>query len=397
MSDIIATVQSQEIASEFIELYDLEYAPGLFAYFYPGGLDQSLPSPHEIKFRDRAGAIKTYEALPMEAESFSITADGAYNRPTITVANIESVFSAAIGDLVYEDLIGQRITRRTTLKKYLVGGAGDTGDNNAPVEFPKQVYIIDTIKSKNILSVKFELSAPFDVAGIQLPTRVIIGNACPFKYRGADDALALVNMRGGCNWKAKFIGLGNNQSLFVSKNNEYIVPRIHTATQPVWGSVGVETTAVVGKEYRYQVPSPYLTKITSTGARSIGIVATAYWQAVTATTDNPADNNSNWRRIRVYRAYSSGTEYIGYTDKRYNEYVTDSVGKLWQVKRNSVQGVTPVAGASWTEGDICNKDLPACKKRFHAKSDTGNPHVLITTDSNVSLPFGGYPGALQRR
>ena len=186
MSDIIATVQSQEIASEFIELYDLEYSTGNFAYFYPGGLDQSLPSPYEIKFRDSAGAIKTYEALPMEAESFSITADGAYNRPTITVANIESVFSAAIGDLVYEDLIGQRITRRTTLKKYLVGGAGDTGDNNAPVEFPKQVYIIDTIKSKNILSVTFELAAPFDVAGIQLPTRVIIGNACPFKYRGAD-------------------------------------------------------------------------------------------------------------------------------------------------------------------------------------------------------------------
>ncbi len=385
MSDIIATVQSQEIASEFIELYDLEYALNTFAYFYPGGLDDDLT---EIQFRDSAGAIKTYVALPMEAESFNITADGAYNRPSITVANIESVFSAAIGGFSYEDLIGQRITRRTTLKKYLVGEASDTGAGNAPVEFPKQVYVIDTIKSKNILSVKFELAAPFDVAGIQLPTRVIIGNACPFKYRGADSALARVNRRGGCNWKAKF--MDSSESLYVSKNNEYIVLRIDATTQPFWTS----GTAVVGKEYRYA--GPLLTKITSTGAKSVGNSSTSYWQAVTATSNNPADNNSNWRRIRVHSVYSSSTEYIGYTDKRYNEYVTYG-GKLWQVKRNSVTGVTPAEGASWTEGDVCNKDLPACKKRFHAKTDTGNPHVLIATDSSVSLPFGGYPGALQRR
>jgi len=393
MSDIIATVQSQEIASEFVELYDLEYSTGNFAYFYPGGLDDDLT---EIQFRDSAGAIKTYEALPMEAESFSITADGAYNRPSITVANIESVFSAAIGDLVYEDLIGQRITRRTTLKKYLVGEASDTGDNNAPVEFPKQVYIIDTIKSKNILSVTFELAAPFDVAGIQLPTRVIIGNACPFKYRGADTAVARVDRRGGCDWDAEFVK--DATALYVSKNDEYII-----GTSNITNWVNGSSTATQGDQYLTQ--NATLIQINSTGVRTSVTNVKEYWQALTnqavaGEAVAPADNNANWRRLRKFNGYTTQTEYKGYTDKRHNEYVK-SGNKLWQVKRNTIPSsntTVPIEGASWTEGDICSKSLTACKKRFHAlKGAVNEEYVLITTDSNISLPFGGFPGALQRR
>jgi lambda family phage minor tail protein L len=393
MSDIIATVQSQEIVSEFIELYDLEYTPGNFAYFYPGGLDDDLD---EIEFRNSAGAIKIYVALPMEAESFNITADGAYNRPSITVANIESVFSVAIGGLSYEDLIGQRITRRTTLKKYLVGEASDTGDGNAPVEFPKQVYIIDTIKSKNILSVTFELAAPFDVAGIQLPTRVIIGNACPFKYRGADTAVTRVNRRGGCDWDAEFVK--ESYSLYLSKNDEYV----HGGGS-VTNWVNGSSTATQGEQRLTQ--NAALTQITSTGTRSSVTNVKEYWQALTTqstagTAVAPADNNSNWRRFRRHAGYTTQTEYKGYTDKRHNEYVT-SGGKLWQVKRNTIPSsntTAPIEGAFWTEGDICSKSLTACKKRFHAlKGPVNGEYVKITTDSNISLPFGGFPGALQRR
>ena len=67
----------------------------------------------------------------------------------------------AIGGIDPEDLIGRRLTRRTTLQKYLVG---ESGDSTPPVEFPKAVYILDRLKNRNILMLTFELASPFDVA-----------------------------------------------------------------------------------------------------------------------------------------------------------------------------------------------------------------------------------------
>ena len=101
MSDIIKTVQLQDPGSELVVLYDLEYSSGSFAHFF-AGLDDDLT---ELQFRDSAGAVQTYEALPLEADGFDISSDGAYSRPEITVANIESVFKDAIGGLDFQDLI----------------------------------------------------------------------------------------------------------------------------------------------------------------------------------------------------------------------------------------------------------------------------------------------------
>ena len=56
------------------------------------------------------------------------------------------------------------------------------------------------IKDKTLVSITFELAAPFDLAGLMLPKRVIIGGACPWKYTGADQSRALTDIEGGCNW-----------------------------------------------------------------------------------------------------------------------------------------------------------------------------------------------------
>ncbi len=386
MSDLIKDVQKQTISSGYVFLYELEYASGSIARFC-AGVDDDLT---DVEFRDSSGNVVTYTALPVEMEGFDFASDGSYSRPTITIANIGSVFSDAIGGLDYQDLIGKRVTRRATLEKYLVGGTGDSGAGNPPVEFPKATYVIDRIASKTFLSITFELAAPFDLAGVKIPRRVIIGGSCPFKYRGAADDVTPINKRGGCNWSQNIIA-SSTSNVFMNKFDEYIVPiSIFSGMSNFSGSSSAGS---------YYITAEVQEQLNTTGKSTVTI--TAYWQALVATTDSPSDDlPAKWRRVRVFSPYSASTTYYGYTDSRYNNFVLKS-GKLWRVGKftqvgNSHDSV--VQGIHWTEGDVCGKGLKSCSLRFHAKahgSITGG--ISTSTNANYPLPFGGFPGVRQKR
>ena len=60
------------------------------------------------------------------------------------------------------------LRRTTTLRKYLKS-EGDT--NSPPIEYPRDIYYIDTIKSRSKVAVEFELRIPFDLQGVKLPGR----------------------------------------------------------------------------------------------------------------------------------------------------------------------------------------------------------------------------------
>lgn len=377
MSDIIQTVQKQDPGSELVILYDLEYADGSFAYFHPGLDDDSIT---EIQFRDSSGTARTYEALPISAEGFDISSDGAYSRPTLTVANISSVFSSAIGDIDYEKLVGQRVTRRMTLKKYLVGESEDSGAGNAPVEYPKTTYVIDRIKDKNIIQVTFELAAPFDLAGITLPRRRVIGGACPWRYKGANSSVSKEDKIGGCDWNP----VKGSDYVFLNKEDEYVVPSSLTFTT-------YAGSATAGNYYKTAVT---LTKINSDGTFA-SQSSFDYWQSVTGNATTPADGNTDWRRVRIYSTYSASTTYNGYRDTDYNEYVLYS-GELWQVKTitqtGSSHNSTPESGLYWARGDQCGKKLTSCSLRFHAQLGSGGA-IQIARNRTSALPFGGFPGS----
>ena len=93
-----------------------------------------------MQFREVGGTVRSYTAIPIRAEGFEINSDGAHSRPELTIGNIGSVLSGAIGNTPLEDLVGKRLTRRTTLRKYLADGSGDT---TPPIEYPKVIYILD--------------------------------------------------------------------------------------------------------------------------------------------------------------------------------------------------------------------------------------------------------------
>jgi len=388
MSDIIKTVQLQDPGSELVVLYDLEYSVGSFAHFF-AGLDDDLT---ELQFRDSAGAVQTYAALPLEADGFDISSDGAYSRPEITVANIESVFKDAIGGLDFQDLIGKRLTRRTTLKKYLVGESNDSGAGNPPVEFPKIVYIIDRLKAKSIISATFELAAPFDLAGISLPRRVIIGGACPWKYKGLNPPAGTFP-RGGCKWTSETLGGGivpAGEAVYLNEFDEYILPNTIT-----FSNIG---SSVAKGDYHQTVEN--ITRINSDGSTT-SFSAPRYWQALRDQASSPvlpSDYDSfYWRSVRVYTTETSGLIAYTYKESRHNTYVLSSQGILWRAKKYAVVGTHSfIEGAYWTAGDKCGKTVTSCASRFQAKKHATITNGIAVDRLPTNLPFGGFPGAKQR-
>lgn len=395
---IISDVQKQGIDSGVVSLYELDLGSTI-GYFSQSGLEQDLTT---IQFRDATSphTIRSYSPLPIQVEGFDVSSDGSYSRPTLRVANIENVFSSVAGTN-YEGLIGKRFTRRTTLKKYLVG---ESGDASPPVEFPKTTYIIDRVKSKNAVQVEFELSAPFDLAGVKLPRRVIVGGACPWKYTEAGskiyntDTNAYIartesQKEGGCNWRAdsKITINGTEYTTYMNANDEYILPSSITYNTYSSGS------SSAGSYYK---TTSALTEVKSNGTTAARNDF-SYWQCLTNTSDAPADGNTNWRRVRVFHTYSGLQAYYGYTDKRFNHYIVFQ-NRLWQVKRTTEEVGAHHAkesGDYWTFGDICGKKITSCAMRFQAKVNTSGSGVGYDKlrDSRVSLPFGGFPGVIQRR
>ena len=409
MTELVESVQKQAVDSPIVVLYDLAYATDSagndsYARFFPSGLDGDLD---EVQFRDSSGVARTYVALPMQIDGIQVNADGAYNRPELSIANIESVFSDAIGGLSFEKLSGKRITRRTTLKKYLVGESGDSGAGNAPVEFPKATFIIDRLKARSPTSVTFELAAPFDLAGIQLPRRVVIGGSCPWKYTGASqvkydsDNLIFTTAKerdweGGCTWRrdSKIYDSynGTEYTLYMTGEDEYIVPSSISFTD----ASGL--SSFTANAY-YKTTGNAAIQINNDSSTTSTTV-TEYWQCVSSTSTSPTRSSAAWRRVRIYYTYSASTTYYGYKDKSLNDYVVKDY-RLWRIQRNTQTASnhnTVEEGDFWTQGDVCGKTLTSCAMRFQAKVQSdGDGGWDRLRDSRIGLPYGGYPGIAQRR
>ena len=101
MTNEIITTDAQTLAidSAVVELYELELNDTTTLFFYPGyDEDNSLVKFHPIgePNKNNTNDANTYQALPMLLEGIESTAQGANNRPTITIANVLSVFRAAL-------------------------------------------------------------------------------------------------------------------------------------------------------------------------------------------------------------------------------------------------------------------------------------------------------------
>lgn len=128
-----------------------------------------------------------YVRYPVDASGFEISAQGQIPRPKLKVSNYLSAMTALI--LQFGDLIGAKVIRKRTLKKYL--DAVNFSDSVNPSADPEayladDVFYIDRKAVENRELIEFELSSSMDLAGVRLPRRQIVQNLCPWKYRGGE-------------------------------------------------------------------------------------------------------------------------------------------------------------------------------------------------------------------
>jgi lambda family phage minor tail protein L len=125
-----------------------------------------------------------YTPWPIVAEGFAKTSEGQQPTPKLTVGNVDG----SIADLciLLDDLVGAKITRHTTLGKYLDAAnfAGGNSSADPGQEFPPEVWYIEQKTAETNEVVEFELASALDFQGVDLPRRQIIANLCSFTYKG---------------------------------------------------------------------------------------------------------------------------------------------------------------------------------------------------------------------
>ena len=317
---IIQDVQSLAVSSGIVELYELQVTESPDTYLYFTNMYYDASSSTKITMRDRDGTdVRTYEPIPASLSGLSFKAGGPMPQPKLQIANVlktgSNSIKGALDEASFEDILGLKFYRRRTLKKYLynVDTSSDPG-----VEFPVDMYYLDRIEAETPTHVSFVLTSPFDLSGVHLPRRTIIGNMCPWEYQGAGNHLDVWERKGGCTWneESKISIEGVEYRAFVNSEDEYIVPSSTSFTTDP-GS-GTRTL-----DLYYKTTTTSLTKIAAGGSQTSGGTVTQYWQAAAGNTSVPADNSSDWDRVRVYTAYSMANAVNVYAESKHNSYVLD--------------------------------------------------------------------------
>lgn len=159
-----------------------------------GGTVQRFHAGTNALLANVTWAGNVYTAFPVEASGFEWNGQGQAPRPSLKVANVAGSITALI--LMYDDLVGAKLTRIRTLVKYLdavnfSGGVNPSADNTA--EFPRDIFYVDRKASETNQLVEFELAPAMDVTGVMLPRRQVVQNICPWGYRSAECGYAGTN------------------------------------------------------------------------------------------------------------------------------------------------------------------------------------------------------------
>ena len=186
-ADIASDVQQPSVG-EIVELFEIELegSGGTGTLYFT----KNIGSDNEtaIDFNSR-----TYIPIDVEASGWEVSGEGALPRPTLKVSNV--LFSIASHVIGFEDLVGAKLIRRRTLKRYLDG----EDEANPAAEFPQDIYVIDQKLNHNKYFIEFQLAAYMDFEGTMLPKRQILRDTCTHVYRNYDsDSTSFIYTNATC-------------------------------------------------------------------------------------------------------------------------------------------------------------------------------------------------------
>lgn len=169
MPELIATDQQRLSQDAMVVLFELDarrFGDGILR-FCPTSVN-GLP----VKFNGY-----DYYPMPINAEGFSWSGNGALPRPTLTLAAQDLSFLSLV--ISSDDLIGCPVTRIRTYRKYLDDGASP----NPEAKYPSDHYVIERKVSQRRTQLQFELSALMDQQGKMIPARQVLRDSCTHRFR----------------------------------------------------------------------------------------------------------------------------------------------------------------------------------------------------------------------
>lgn len=186
----LQTDQTRLEVGEYIVLYvlDASYLTGstLDIFYFTQAMYAATPvsSSCHSHFQGLTLASQQYTPIDIVAEGFEVTGQGSLPRPKLTIGNVTGLLGGVVN--TYGDILGARIYRYRTLKKYLDGEANaDPG-----AYWPPDVYVLQRKTEHNKLFISWELSSVLDCTGQKIPGRQILRDSCGHIYRRWDSTLA---------------------------------------------------------------------------------------------------------------------------------------------------------------------------------------------------------------
>lgn len=168
-------IDSQSAApGVLVTLFDVDLSPlgGDVLRFVDGTLRGGDPGAYQpVRWRGN-----TYMPAPFEASGFETSTTGALPTPSVRIGASREL-TALLRQ--YGDCVGVKITRWRTFSKYLDGQSQADPD----AHYPPDVYLISRKVSSTKVYTEWELAAEMDQQGKKLPGRMILRDACTWRYR----------------------------------------------------------------------------------------------------------------------------------------------------------------------------------------------------------------------
>lgn len=188
-------VQYISFSATFSDLQPID--PSAIIELFTLQLDNTLHGSNDI-YRFHAGSNmnangklvwngQSYLRFPIQVSGFAFQ-NGQIPRPKLAVSNggnvgssvsvlsLSAILLTVNQTTAGNDLTGATVTRIRTLAKYLdaanfTGNSNPYGTPDPTVEFPREIYSIDRKATETREVVEFELAAPTDLAGVNIPRR----------------------------------------------------------------------------------------------------------------------------------------------------------------------------------------------------------------------------------